>query len=80
MCRCLRGCSHAMSNNEEQANEEWSAEIDRHAAVIREQCDLICYAALVEAKPGASIAEALQRIDAASEAILKLGDGPEQPE
>jgi hypothetical protein len=23
MCRCLGGCSHAMSNNEERAWEEW---------------------------------------------------------
>jgi hypothetical protein len=80
MCRCLGGCSHAMSNNEERAWESWEQDMTLQLAVVRAACDAIEATVRLTRNPGRDIADALERVDEASEAIFSLRHGPEQPE
>lgn len=80
MCRCLGGCSHAMSNNEERAWEAWEAEVAQHLAVIRAACDRVEQAVRASRDPGHAIHEALMDEDAAAQTLWKMRDGPGRPE
>jgi hypothetical protein len=77
MCRCLGGCSHAMSNNEERAWEQWETETLDLVGDLR-TLNLRLTAA-VEMRDSQEIIEALQMADAISEMLFKLRHGPEQP-
>jgi hypothetical protein len=78
MCRCLGGCSHAMSNNEERAWEEWEADAKIRVRELRSLTGMLDTA--IEHRDAAAIVAAVQNADAISERLFQMRDGPERPE
>jgi hypothetical protein len=78
MCRCLGGCSHAMSRNEEQAWEEWDDVAATHLAQMHSAVRRLKDAVLK--RDPTEIVAALQDADEAEEFLFALRHGPERPE